>query len=242
MRCPYCGGINNDQARFCANCGRDMVPQKPGTQPAPGQRYQPQGQPGQRPSSQPSYTQPSSYAQPRTPAQPTRTAPQPQPARPTAPAAPVTRQPASAPVAPASPVLRPPISAPDAPAPFPPRTMEQLKALTQGALAFNVVDESIVNGRKKVVSIVYPRCAPWQQVATLLKALEQTVVDKKFEAIVIQGVSGANAVESSFTNGQLRYDRNVPLGSQKINRYQIETGGSLDFDSIRIVLSEPCSE
>ncbi len=44
--------------------------------------------------------------------------------------------------------------------------------------------------------------------------------------------------EYGFTNGQLRYDRNVPLGGQRINRYQIETGTGFEMDSVRIVLSE----
>lgn len=243
MRCPYCGGLNVDQARFCTGCGRDMVPQKPG-QAATGQRYQqPQGQ---RPAhtSLPSYTQPSNYAQPRTPVQqPQRPASAPAPAR-TAVPVPAKQQVAAQ--APArqreTPMQAPPAPpsqsrVPDAPAPFPPRTIEQLKALTSGALSFTVADESVVNGRKKVISIIYPRCAPWQQVATLLKALEQYRSDKS-ETVVIQGVRSADALEYGYTNGQVRFDRNVPLGSQKINRYQIETGGSLDAESVRIVLTE----
>jgi len=115
--------------------------------------------------------------------------------------------------------------------------MEQLQALEQGALAYTVVDTTSQGGRKKQVRITYPRCVPWQQVATLLKALREQQ-ETRFETIVIQGYLPQDTSPYSFTNGQLTFDRNVRLGSQIQNRYQIETGNGFESDSLRIVLSE----
>ena len=59
-----------------------------------------------------------------------------------------------------------------------------------------------------------------------------------FDTIIIQGVLPQDPGVYSFTNGQLRLDRNVRLGSLVTNRYQIETGNGYESDSLRIVLTE----
>ena len=128
-------------------------------------------------------------------------------------------------------------AAPEAPAPFPPRTMAQLQALEQGALAYTVLDTTTNGQRKKIVRVLYPRCVAWQQVATLLKAFKEQH-ETRFETIIIQGYFSPDADVYTFTNGQLTFDRNVRLGSQTMNRYQIETGNGFESDSVRIVLSE----
>ncbi len=115
--------------------------------------------------------------------------------------------------------------------------MQQLKTLEQGALNYSLVHEEESVGRKKIVRILYQRCTPWQQVATLLKALQEQQSDK-FNTIIIQGVHGQENSVYGFTNGQLQFDRNVRLGSQMMNRYQIDTGNGFEIDSVRIVLSE----
>lgn len=115
--------------------------------------------------------------------------------------------------------------------------MEQLQALEPGALAYTVTDTALVVNHKKIVSILYPKCAAWQQVATLLKAYKEQQ-DEKFGTIIIQG-SHNELGSYGFTNGQLTVDRGVLLGSQKIDRYQIETDNGFEVSSIRIVLSEP---
>ena len=222
MRCPYCGGFNSERASFCVYCGRDLTS---GKQPA--QRQQPQS-PQQPPHQQP------------------RPAPPPQsyPTRPT----PATQQSGQVPAAqrrraPAMPQqipipTAPPVPpAPEAPAPFPPHTLAQLQALEQGALAYTVTDTTTNGQRKKIVRIIYPRCVAWQQVATLLKALKEQQ-DSRFETIIIQGYLSPDPDVYTFTNGQLTFDRNVRLGSQTLNRYQIETGNGFESDSVRIVLSE----
>jgi len=128
-------------------------------------------------------------------------------------------------------------AAPEPPAPFPPRTIDHLNALEQGALAYSVVEDTESVGRKRIVRILYPRCAPWQQMATLLKALKEQRADK-FNTIIVQGSYGQERAVYGFTNGQLQFDRNVRLGSQIMNRYQIETGNGFEADAIRVVLSE----
>jgi hypothetical protein len=115
--------------------------------------------------------------------------------------------------------------------------MEQLKALEESALAYTIVDDTESVGRKRTVRILYPRCAPWQQMATLHKALKEQRSDK-FATIIIQGIYAQGNNLYGFTNGQLQFDRNVRLGSQTMNRYQIETGNGFEADAIRIVLSE----
>jgi len=127
--------------------------------------------------------------------------------------------------------------APEAPVPFPPHTVEQLRALEQGALAFNILDTTTDGKRKKTVRIAYPKSVAWQQVATLLKAFKEQQ-ETQFETIIIQGYLPQDPGGFTFTNGQLIFDRNVRLGGQTLNRYQIDTGNGLAIDSVRIVLSE----
>ncbi len=235
MRCPYCGGLNSDQAQFCVRCGRDMS--KPPVQttashsraPYPPPPPQPQQPPYQNPR-QPAPGQ--GYPRPTAPQAPTQPSRQTSPA-PSAPRVP-TRRVAEAPVTPLSP---PAPVGPEAPAPFPPHTMQQLKTLEQGALNYSLVSEEESVGRKKTVRILYQRCTPWQQAATLLKALKEQQSDK-FTTIIIQGIYGQDNSVYGFTNGQLQFDRNVRLGSQIMNRYQVETGNGFEADSVRIVLSE----
>ena len=135
------------------------------------------------------------------------------------------------------PAAPPPPPAPEAPAPFPPHTVAQLQSLEQGALAYTVTDTKTNGQRKKIVRVLYPRCVAWQQVATLLKAFKEQH-DTRFETVIIQGYLSPDADVYTFTNGQLTFDRNVRLGSQTMNRYQIETGNGFESDSVRIVLSE----
>jgi len=116
--------------------------------------------------------------------------------------------------------------------------MEQLRALEPGALAYTVTDTALVANRKKIVSILYPRCAAWQQVATLCKAYKEQQEDR-FGTIIIQGYWQQKSDIYVFTNGQLIVDRGVLLGSQKINRYQIETDNGFEVYAVRIVLTEP---
>jgi hypothetical protein len=131
--------------------------------------------------------------------------------------------------------------APDPPAPFPPQKIADLQALEQGALAYTVVNDTVEVGHKKIVRIAYIKCAPWQQVATLLKASKEEILrcaEDDIETIIIQGVLPQDTSVYSFTNGQLRFDRNVRLGSLTTNRYQVETGNGYESDSVRIVLTE----
>ncbi|MFL5625020.1 MAG: hypothetical protein ACJ788_05430 [Ktedonobacteraceae bacterium] len=223
MRCPYCGGLNSDRARYCASCGRDMtVPvSRPPAQRAPVQ--------------QPPYQQPP-YQQPRQ-GQPAQSYPTPTPQQ----APPRTQQgrPATSVRPPQPPPNVVPVEppAPEAPAPFPPRTVDHLQTLAQGALAYTVTQATTNGNRKKIVRIVYPRCVAWQQVATLYKAWKEQQ-EAHFESIIIEGYHTQDASEFSFTNGQLTFDRNVRLGSQTMNRYLIETGNGYANDSVRIILSE----
>jgi hypothetical protein len=133
------------------------------------------------------------------------------------------------------PPVEPP--APEAPAPFPPRTLNQLQTLEQGAFAYTVAASTTNGKRKKIVRIVYPRCVAWQQVATLYKVWKEQQ-EARFESIVIEGYHTQDANDFSFTNGQLTFDRDVRLGSQIMNRYLIETGNGYASDAVRIILSE----
>ena len=108
--------------------------------------------------------------------------------------------------------------------------------LEQGALPYTALESAIDVGRKKIVRIVYAKGVAWQQVATLLKALKEQQ-DEQYESIIIQGLVDQQSSLYAFTNGQLRFDRNVRLGASIINRYQIETGNGFDSDSVRIVLN-----
>jgi hypothetical protein len=123
------------------------------------------------------------------------------------------------------------------PTPFPPRSITELKMLEQGALPYTGIDEAVKHGRRKVVRITFQRCASWQQVGTLLKALK-AYDTPTCDTIIIQGVQTNSTDIYNFTNGQLIFDRNVRLGSLTQNRYQIETGNGFSSGSVRIVLSE----
>jgi len=137
---------------------------------------------------------------------------------------------------PEAPVVPPAPPPPEPPAPFPPRTLTQLQALEQGALAYAVINSTVGDGRKKIVRIVYAKGVAWQQVATLLKAFKEQQ-EERFDTIIIQGVLEQDILAYAFTNGQLVFDRKVRLGDLTTNRYQIETGNGFESDSIRIVLS-----
>jgi hypothetical protein len=115
--------------------------------------------------------------------------------------------------------------------------LSQLQALEQGALTYTVAETTTNGNRKKIVRIVYPRCAAWQQVATLYKAWREQQ-EERFESIIIEGYHTQDANDFAFTNGQLTFDRDVRLGSQIMNRYLIETGNGYASDSVRIILSE----
>jgi hypothetical protein len=218
MRCPYCGGLNADHANFCASCGRDLKPFPPPNQQRQGTPPPSQGRPTTLPQSPPQQAQ-------QTPVTQRRRAPS-MPSQPTQ----ATRQ-HEAPVVPPEP---PP---PEPPSQFPPHTVEQLRALEEGALAYNVVHSVVGDGRKKIVRIVYPKSVGWQQVATLYKAFKEQLEDG-FDTIIIQGVFEQDTEAYTFTNGQLVFDRGVRLGGLILNRYQIETGNGLETDSVRIVLTE----
>jgi hypothetical protein len=236
MRCPYCGGFNQDTTTFCRSCGRDLsgpvlrtpVNKQPVPQPPRATRSAPP--PPQRPpypapkspypvapvqaSSQPSTPQnvPGPYA--------TRQRPMPTPTIPSAPVTPTE---------------------PEPPAPFPPRTVEQLRALEQGALNYTLVSDDENVGRKRIIRVAYAPCASWQQLATLYKVLNECKDDhaKKFDTVIIQGVTDVNADDLySFNHGQLIFDRGVRLGSEVLNRYQLETGNGFAGDALRVVLTE----
>jgi hypothetical protein len=92
------------------------------------------------------------------------------------------------------------------------------------------------DGHKKTVQIKYARGAPWQQVATLLKACKEQQ-EAQAETVIIQGFHEGETSLYNFTNGQLCFDRNVRLGGEITNRYQIDTGNGFETDSVRIVLN-----
>src|SRR5947209_16544029 len=240
MRCPYCGR-NSERASYCTNCGRDLrtppsqqpaAVQPPPYQQAP-QRYPPPAQYQQQPDNLPPLGYPTSAPRQQLPSQQPRQVPPPQPySSPTAPPQPQSRRVGQQ----EAPVPVPP-PAPEPPLPFPPHTVEQLHALEQGAPTFNILDTTTDGKRKKTVRIAYPKSVAWQQVATLLKAYKEPQ-ETQFETIIIQGYLPQDPGGFTFTNGQLIFDRNVRLGGQTLNRYQIDTGNGLAIDSVRIVLSE----
>jgi hypothetical protein len=214
MRCPYCGGYNADQANFCARCGRDLQSFPPPNQQRQAFPSPSQGRPTTLPQSpQQQQTQQTQVTQRRR--------------APTMPSQPIqaTRQ-QEAPVLP-----------PEPPSQFPPQTVEQLRTLEEGALAYSVVHSAVGDGRKKIVRIVYPKGVSWQQVATLYKAFKEQLEDG-FDTVIIQGVFEQDTEVYAFTNGQLVFDRGVHLGGLILNRYQIETGNGFETDSVRIVLTE----
>lgn len=227
MRCSYCGGLNAERASFCAQCGRDLPPVQARQQPAHTPRQQPQQSP-YLPAPPPTPT-PQGTARPTPPYQQPRP-PQQQPVS-------VPRQ---APVQPPRipvPVPQPPQQVAEPPMSFPPRTVTQLKELQAEAMPYTQIGDTISAGRKKIIRIAYRRCAAWQQVATLLKAFNDQSAGT-FDTIIVQGVLEQDTSPYSFTNGQLQFDRSVRLGSQTLNRYQIETGNGFEIDSVRIVLAE----
>ncbi len=236
MRCPYCGGLNQDRAVFCVSCGRDLK-----RAPANTQAPRPPAQAPQRPAqsaSQPAY--PQAAGRPASaPAQRPVQAPAQTP-RPTA----NRRQSneagpgaiAAAPIAPFAPPVAQP--EPEPPAPFPPRTLAQFEALLPaGAQAYTLAESHIENSQRKVLTIVYPRCASWQQAATLLKALQENQ-EERYATIIVRGIIAQQQDIYGFNNGQLQFDRNVRLGSKVGKRYVLETGNGYSIDSLRFVLNE----
>ncbi len=217
MRCPYCGGLNADQANFCARCGRDLKVFPPPNQQRQGYPPPSQGQPTTLPQIPQQQVQ-------QTPVTQRRRAP-------TMWSQPVLARQQEAPVKPSEPVP------PEPPSQFPPHTVGQLQALEEGALAYTVVHSAVGDGHKKIVRIIYPKCVGWQQVATLHKAFKEQLEDG-FDTIIIQGMFTQDTDVYDFTNGQLIFDRGVRLGDLILNRYQIETGNGLEVDSVRIVLTE----
>jgi len=219
MRCPYCGGFNADHANFCASCGRDLKPFPPPNQQRKGYPPPSQGRlttlpqpPQQQQAQQTAVTQ-----RRRVPSVPSQTTQ-------------ATKQQET-------PVVAPEPPPPEPPSQFPPHTVEQLRALEEGALAYTVVHSAVGDGHKKIVRIVYPKGAGWQQLATLHKAFKEQLEDG-FDTIIIQGVFEQDTEVYAFTNGQLIFDRGVHLGGLILNRYQIETGSGFEADSMRIVLTE----
>jgi hypothetical protein len=118
--------------------------------------------------------------------------------------------------------------------------VEQLRALEQGALNYTLVSDDENVGRKRIVRVAYPPCSGWQQLATLYKVLNECKEDRarKFDTVIIQGMTDASSSLYNFENGQLIFDRNVRLGSEVLNRYQLETGNGFAGDAIRVVLTE----
>ena len=232
MRCPYCGVTNGEQARFCVHCGRDMTTGRPGPGVRQQSPYTPQPSSGQRPPSSSTVTPQQPPYQPSQPPQPAqgRGAPT---TRPPQTQTPQTSQPPR--VRPQSVPVPAPMPEPDAPAPFPPKNVEQLNALEQGALAYNVLDTTVNAQWKKTVRIVFPRCTAWQQAATLLKALKDQL-NTNHETIVIQGLQPQDTDIYGFTNGQLTFDRHARLGGQTMARYLLETNDGYASDSVRVVL------
>lgn len=217
MRCPYCGGLNADQANFCARCGRDLKAFPPPNQQRQGFPPPHQGRPATLPPPPQQQSQQTQVPRRRATTMPSKPAPV------------IRKQ--------ETPVVPPEPPPPEPPSQFPPHTIEQLRALEEGALAYTVVHSVVGDGRKKIVRIVYPKCAGWQQVATLHKAFKEQVEDG-FDTIIIQGVFEQDTEVYDFTNGQLVFDRGVRLGDLILNRYQIETGNGLETNSMRIVLTD----
>ncbi len=234
MRCPYCGGLNSDQAAFCARCGRDLTTQPAGRprSPVPPQPVRPQNQPPvQLPGT------PQGQAYPPQPRPPVSTPAQPRPIQPPGPQKGTGNRPLS--ILPDQFVgvtLVPPVG-PEPPAPFPPHVIAHLHALEVGALEYTELSDDVAPGGKRTVRILYARCIHWQQVATLLKASKQ-YQSPKYSTLIIQGMYNREPNLFSFNNGQLVFDRGVRLGSQTLDRYQIETGSGYEGEALRIVLTE----
>lgn len=252
MRCPYCNGLTPDRTAYCINCGRDLTtnrsqrapqqaprPFSPAAPPPPPQRpAYPYNPPQQRvPGPPETIKQPLSRPTVYPPVQ-TSTA------RPTA--APAPARPNVAPRMEPARVARPtpppvePVQAtePTPPVSFPPKTVQQLQALSKDGLEYKEISQEEAFGKKKLVCIQFRRCTGWQQVATLLKALDAYDNPKKYNTVIIQGVYNQESNIHEYTNGQLIFDRNVRLGSRLQNRYQIETDNGYSTEAQRIVLSE----
>lgn len=230
MRCPYCGGLNREQSTYCVSCGRALQGVPP-QQQAPSRTQWPGTQPPQaRP-----VNVPNQQARPQQNYAPSPQHPVAQPAQQQTHAS--RRQPVAPVQEPAFAVAAPPL-APEPPVPFPPHTMEQLRALlSSGAQSYTVVESTIADGRKKIVRIAYANVTGWQQAATLLKALQEQQ-EEQYNTIIIQGVTPRQQDVYAFTNGQLQFDRAVRLGGSTSNRYMIETGNGFASDAVRFVLSE----
>lgn len=248
MRCPYCGGSNTDQTIYCTRCGRDMrktttIPEQQYTQRPPAPR-QPTPPPyPQRPTipQQPTPPPQKNLYPPNPSINPKNPFPATQPGRPAATANTTQTRPQKQPSVQHSPVaptgnIQQAAATQHTPAGFPPKKMDQLAKLVQEAKPFTIIDNS-VNNKKKIIRIAYPACSSWQQVGTLFKALKDSD-DRKYDTIIVQGVFNPGDSSLYYTNGQLTFDRNVRLGSEIQNRYQIETGNGYANDSIRFVLSE----
>lgn len=238
MRCPYCGGLNQERATFCVNCGRDL------TRPPRQQAAYPPVRPGAVPQGWPTNAPPV-YGAPN-PQMPQGSVPAPprpasQPVQPQQAQAPASRrqQVSASPVREQAPIIPPvPAPEPEPPAPFPPKTLEQFQQLlAPGAQQYTVVESLVGDGRRKLVRIAYPHCAGWQQAATLLKALREQQ-DARCNAITIQGVLPQQPDVYAFTNGQLQFERDVRLGGQTGNRYVVETENGFTSSSTRFVLNE----
>jgi hypothetical protein len=115
--------------------------------------------------------------------------------------------------------------------------MQQFEALLSAGGQTYTVIESHEENKKKYVSIAYPRCAGWQQAATLLKALRENQ-EQQYLTIILKGFFSKEQGRDNFTNGQLQFDRNVRLGSQVGNRYMVETGNGYSVDTLRFVINE----
>lgn len=231
MRCPYCGGVNQDASAFCRSCGRDLrhVPRMPQKSSTPPTRPVPSRQPARpeyAPQQLPGYQSPSSPY----PIKAAQTVPASATKQPVSTAARTVQQSDSASVTPA---LQPPEE-------FPPRTMAQLEALQKLALDSSLVSDDESTGGKRIVRVSYKQCPPWQQIATLYKVLQKYKEDRaqEFNTVIVQGLTHPDVNLYSFDNGQLIYDRNVRLGSQILHRFQIETDNGFTATAVRVVLTE----
>lgn len=227
MRCPYCGGLNQERTVFCTHCGRDLT--HPSRQQT-AQPTRPSGPVQERPGSgQMANRASGSQGQGSGPSRPAARPAQSPPAQTSRP------QQKGTSLAPQESAAPP---APEPPAPFPPSTLEHFhQLLASGAQPYTVVESLIGDGRRKLVRIAYPRCVGWQQAATLLKALKEQQ-DEKCNAITVQGVLPQQSDVYAFTNGQLQFERDVRLGGQTGNRYVVETENGFASTATRFVLNE----
>lgn len=250
MRCSACGGLNVDNAAYCRNCGRDLRgAQNTRSYVPPSQQSVQQGVPrSPYPISQPVQTgQMPVQRPPVVPPRGQRSAQNPGTVIPQNVQPPVTTERRTQNRrATAAPIVQPVVEETTKPAAaqpqvtFPPQTVAHLQALVSGAQNYSLLSDDEIYGRKRVVRVTYLRCPAWQQMATLFKILQECKEDRasKFDTVIIQGFLEPESSLYNFTNGQLIYDRNVRLGSQVLNRYQLETGNGFSSDALRIVLTE----